>query len=449
MNILDLYRNGEYDACIKAVKQVQETEGSRIELDRLLSNALVKANRVDEAAYHAINMMQVAMQNDTNKEIFSGYYDLVKGNSIIQVAIKVLLEEHKMDKLDFESDFYALSERIEYDVLLKYQDALLSYADTDVNVFPLIWPVAYGDCIVINQFVKEVKRKEPAKPIIVIVPLNRPELKDLFELNDAIDLLIDITLLPEEKDRMRSLGLFNNGMLNVAHQEIIIKRIIELLKYSTVYGTRYFPLLNNVVRIAGRRIWEERARLWLEEGHELPKLIEQKEGKQDKIVVHFREADYSDPARCVNVNYAQDLIDTIIKEYPGYEVVRLGDAGMTKLHNCVNASHNNLSIVDQIKEIQQAKLFIGCHSAPQHLAIACSDTPVICINYMVQETSIEVGDNIPFLSYGPIGAQVKKIFYAKLSNEKGEFLLPRQNSPRANVEYQTIEEVMEVIKEIL
>ena len=123
---------------------------------------------------------------------------------------------------------------------------------------------------------------------------------------------------------------------------------------------------------------------------------------------------------------------------------------MTKLQNCRNASHEGLTVLQQAELIQESRLFIGCHSAPQMLTVACSDTPIIVICYTCQETTESMDDNIPRLSYEPIGAQVHKIFYQKMFDKEGNELIPMQNNPdRARVEYPKIEDIMVSVKEVL
>jgi hypothetical protein len=326
-------------------------------------------------------------------------------------------------------------------------------------IVPVIWPVAFGDTIILLQHIKHIAQKEE---VVLICPLNRPDLKELLDLCSTwVSGVIDITLLEEERDRMNSLGLINPlGYLNISLQEFIIKELLEGYQsfdvYPTIIKLRYLPFLFGMENYSdtigyGERIWEKRAQMWLENKKELPKLVKQLAEKKNKIVVHFREGRYGDSeARDIPYAYSQDLVNKLHEKYPDYEIVRLGDASMTLLDNCTNHSHNNLSVAEQIKEIQEAKLFIGCHSAPQMLAVATSDTPVICIGYTAQETTTTMQDSVARLSYEPIGKQVEKIFYQRMFDANGQELIPSQNNPhRKSLEMVDIDEIMTEVTRIL
>jgi hypothetical protein len=438
-----LFRDGEYRQLIAQCNELRK-KGTSAQLDSLLSAAYIKGNYLKKAVLHSTLMWQMVPQLQDKKEMFLQYYQYLNENMVLRVAANVMyeFEELKINQEPWKKEFQ------------KHEKKLAKIEQDNLLVFPVLWPIAYGDSIVINQFIKYHKELEPEKTIVVITPLNRPELKQLYSLNKAIDYIFDITLQDAESDRMKTLILKNGDYLNLSIQEILIDRITDNLLRTkqkvNVINYRYFPILPNLAdfAIAGRRIWEERAKMYLHDKQYLPKLVEQKEKKQNKIVVHFRDGDYSDKLRNVNVRYAQDLCDALKKKYPDYEIVRLGDKSMPELIGVRNASHEDLDVKTQIKEIQQAKLFIGSHSAPQHLATACSDTPIICINYMVQETAKEKGD-VGWYSYAPVGENVKKVFHVKLFDDKDNEILPKQGHPHARYEHQKISDVIAEAKKVL
>jgi len=335
-------------------------------------------------------------------------------------------------------------------------EVMAKIKNKDVIVFPMIWPIAYGDSVVIHQYIRTTAQQHKSKTIILIAPLNRPELKKLAEMNDSLDFVIDIMQLPEkEKDRGITITLMNNQFLNLSIQEKLTRSIISLIalqsKSYDILKLRYFPLLDGIPNTkSGMRIWENRAALWLNEKTELAKLVDPPENieKNKSIVLHFREANYGEDARNVSNEQAQDIIDRLNEDYPDWDIYRIGDTSMTELdgcHNCLDAS-----LEEQIDIIQKADLFIGCHSAPQMMALACSETPIICINYTAQETTREMGDNIAKLSYEPVGAQVKAIHYTTMLDADDNQLVPCQNHPNAVTKIPTdIEDLMESVKEVL
>ena len=125
---------------------------------------------------------------------------------------------------------------------------------------------------------------------------------------------------------------------------------------------------------------------------------------------------------------------------------------MTNLLNIDNdlAKKENCTLEEQIKEIATSELFLGCHSAPQMVACAFTDTPVICINYMAQETTKIMDDNIAKLSYEPTGKQVKAILYNKCFDKDDKEIVPTQNNPaKARSEAPSNEDIMKSTKEVL
>ena len=433
--VFEAYQKGDYATVIDELRTTDDLSERFF-----LFDAYAKSNRTDELVYSGCGMMQETLFCKTQDE-YMALAPRLMSHVVLQTGIRVMKE------------FYELKDSYESTLLPKYKEKLQSFSNDNTLVLPVIWPIAYGDMIVFNQYIKHFKKMYTN--IIVMIPLNRPELKELFSLNADIDLLIDLTLLPEESDRQKSLSLMNGKYFNVTLQELEVYKMMECLEDVDYIRLRYLPYMFSVnptlFSIPGFRIWENRAKLFLESKAELPKLVEQKEEKTNQITVHFREGKYGDSeARDINPNYSQQLIDEIKKLYPDYHIVRLGDSSMTFLQNCQNMSHENASVVEQIKAIQKSKLFIGCHSAPQMLAVACSDTPVICIKYTAQETTNDMSDNVAKLSYEPIGKQVKKIFYNKMYDKDGNKLIPTQNNPdRVVTEPPSIPEILQEVKNIL
>ena len=426
IKVKESFADGEYDKLISHPNEVHPT---------ILLQAMIKSNNTGMAAFHAIGLMQQMLFVRTQEE-FNEILMLLKGDNLLQVCIEAV----RVIGTSFYDDLFAkdFMDRI----TKEYRGAI---------VFPIIWPIAYGDMIVINQFIKMHAQDNKDKKILVIMPLNRPELRQLMELNDSITEIIDITTLPEsEGDRHRSLNLMNGNVRNVILQEAMIQYIIKALDDPIIIKLRYLPVLAGFKVYAGKRIWEERANLFINYDKELPKIWNQKRKKKNKITIHLRSGGYNDAeGRDVNNNYAQDLIYRLNDLYSDYEIVRLGDAGMEELDGCTNASHEDLTIKKQAQHIQESKLFIGTHSAPQHLAIAFSDTPIICFNYVRQETAM-IGTDIAKMSYEPVGKQVKHIFYTKMYDANDKEVLPLHNSKEA-VRYENtdMDELLLKIKEIL
>lgn len=425
VDVIKLYADGKYNELIK-LAETQAIDPA------LLLNSLVKSNQLNKAVWHFIGLMQnMAYAEDQNT--FEGLLSIIKSERLMHLGIQNL----RMFGLGVFDKFY--NQDFKDDLRDNFKSCL---------VFPIIWPIAYGDMIVIHQFIKYYKLKHNKK-VLLIMPLNRPELRQLSEMNSSITKVIDITLMKEqEKQRQETLGLLNNGVLNVILQEAMIQEILKILVNPTIIKLRYLPILNGFDCIAGKRIWEERARMFLEDKKELPKLLKPTAQKKKQIAVHFRMGGYNDEkSRDVNINFAQDLIYALSDL--GYEIVRLGDEGMEELDGCRNASHEKLSIKQQAKIIQESKLFIGTHSAPQHLAVACSDTPIICFNYVYQETA-KINTDIARMSYEPVGKQVKKILYTKIKNESGDEVLPLHNSPENySYEHTSISEIVDEAKKVL
>lgn len=438
---LEFYQNGEYDKQIQYLNEATDI-GKSQKVDWLKRTCL-RGNRSAEATYYGIIQMQYAFFSGDPQDRQMNY-SLSAQDNVLQVGLNVLTDDYKMCR---QPEVVAIAE--------PFVSQVKKYKNTkNLVVFPYIWPCAFGDSVVMLQFMRNYKLA--GNKVVAICPLNRTDLKELFACCDWIDEVIDITLLAEESNRHTTLTLNHPlGMLNVALQEYIVKEMLKELPNAKIVKLRYLPFLfgmENDPRISyGERIWEKRAQMWLNNKMVLPKIVEDTSEKKKKIVVHFREGKYGDvEGRDINPNYSQDLIDAIHKEYPQHEIIRLGDDSMTFLNNCHNASHAYLSVAEQIKEIQEAELFIGCHSAPQILAVACSDTPIICINYTAQETTTEMTDSVARLSYEPIGKQVKKIFYVKMFDKNNNLLIPTQNNPdRVRVEYEDIENIMKEVREVL
>lgn len=439
-----LHRDGFYEeAC-----EILQTFEADPHIVSMIIDCLIKSNQSEKAvAYTTVIFRQIFSHPDKKKS--AEFASIFNRNYILNVGQRAFFE---LMMAKDEADF-TLPKSMTVDETLE----LKNYNNYETLVFCSIWPCAYGDMIVYNQFIKHYKDVLNAKSVIVIAPLNRPELSYLFKINDAIDKIIDITLMDEEENRLASLGLINNKLnidaprLNVVEQELEILRILKFLPDAKIMKMRYLPFFFGVDYVNLPRMWEERARLFLKNKIELPKLIEQKEVKENQIVVHFREGKYNDSeARDIDPVYAQDLIDKIKLTFPDYEIVRLMDKQMSKIEGVKEIYVDDGDISKQILEIQKAKLFVGSHSAPQHLVVACSDTPIICVCYTAQETTVAMDDNIARMSYEPVGSQVRKIFYQKMHDAAGNELIPIQNNTaRKSLQYPEISEVIESMKEIL
>lgn len=429
-DIMALYEAGNYLKAISLIEnEKKKNQVPNVQIDNILLQCYTKANLLDLAIKHFGEMITTALT--TQPQIANVYMNTLAKSNVMLSALKISKDVRLLQGKNYLND----------NVLNELKDKY----DKDTIFIPCVWPCAYGDTIIFYQFAKRIKEKFPDKKILIAMPLNRPELKTMADIVDFD--VVDLTVCPEEADRMKTLFLVNNGFMNLAIQERMVLDIIEAIKPERIIKYRYFPILEGVEYEAGWRMWEERGALATGKEY-LPKLVEQTEEKKNKITFHFRDAGYSDGARNINFNWGQDLVNKLSELYPDYEIVRLGDKGMRTMLNCRNASHEELTIQEQIKEIQESKLFIGCHSAPQHLAVACSDTPVIVLNQMVQETCQAEGD-VGWHSYNALGDNVVKTFFVKQYDEQNNLLLPRQNMKRFKYETASIDEVLETIKEIL
>lgn len=440
----DLYSTGEYLKVIESIKAIPQRN---FFLDQTLNMSFTKANMTDKGALHFIEMFQRMINYPENSDDFKQYLHYARTANVPQTALRIMRELDDMKA--FEP--YSFLPKEHHIILDTIVNTATKYRNNNVLLFIAIWPLAYGDMIIYNQFIKYYKEQFNL-PVVVAIPVNRPELKELFGMNDSIDTLIDITLLPEEKDRGLTLNLGNGPFLNVSIQEYLLRYLFSVFMQNNIkteiIKNRYFPVFMPYGVYSTKRLWEERARLWLEDKYELPKLVESKQEKEDCIVLHLRSGGYGELMRDVPDNYAQDFIKALRQAFPGYKIVRIGDPSMTPMIDCLDKLDAPLE--EQIQWIQKAKLFIGSHSAPQHLAVACSDTPVVCINYTAQETTLSMDDNIARLSYEPIGEQVKKIFYVKMYDVEGRKLIPQQlRRDVVNYDFQKIPDIIDIAKEIL
>ena len=447
-NLYLAFSRGLFDQCIKSILDYQRKTGqTNPDLDYLLLMSYIRGNYTDKAVYHAIGLYQLLFRFEPGSEIFQRYLNLLKGTNILQTGIQVIRELKELSEIgpDYSSIYQDVLQQVIID---------LSDQQRQLIVFPMIWPIAFGDSIVLHQFIKQKKKENSQAAIMLIMPLNRPDLQYLAELNSSIDYLIDITLLPDqEKNRLSTLNLSNQRFLNVTLQECIIHSILDEIKAShinfQIEKTRYLPLLDRYKYNAGWRIWEKRAELFVKYGIELPKLCLQKEKKQKKITVHFREGDYGAESRNVKPQQSQELIDLLKTTYPTHEIVRLGDCSMTPMKNCRDLSQQNLSLQAQIKEIQESVLYLGSHSGPQHLAIACSDTPVICTHYTVAPECFNFNDQISKMSLEPVGKQVKALLYNKMYDQNNNLVLPNYEHKNVRVEQPVNSEIIEKVKQVI
>lgn len=462
--IIEHYRQGEYEQAIQKALELRK-DGTNIHLDACLCDCYVKANQMDKACYHAVEMFQIAslLFQQKNEEAHLQYTAYLLQNQVLQIALRVMREWNDEELIGFSSVWLMKSGRSEeaWLALEKLKDDKPSH----LTIFPVVWPIAFGDAVVFNQFISQNKKCYPENKILVIAPLNRKDLKELFALNHDIDCLVDITLMPEEQNRQATLGLINDGKLNLSRQEAITTEIIKFVAESCgvieIVKLRYFPLLqgifssipNTPMIYSGERMWEERARMSLK-GEYLPKFgphIKNPEPIKKQIAIHFREGGYGDPARDVNPNYGQSLVDRITELYPDYEIVKLGDKSMSPYVGVRNASHEDLTVGEQISIIHESALFIGSHSAGQILAAACTNTPIICISYTAQETTKDMSTpNIPKLSYEPLAENVKAVMYNRMFDKDGGEFVPTQLNPGvARVEPVPIEDVIAEVTKIL
>ena len=119
---------------------------------------------------------------------------------------------------------------------------------------------------------------------------------------------------------------------------------------------------------------------------------------------------------------------------------------MPQLERCRNASHEDWTVGRQIQAIQESMLFLGCHSGPQHLAVACGDTPVIVTNYTVAPSCTEMGSNIAKTSNEPVGSQVRAVLYNRMWDAAGHELLPSPSAPAARIVSPSVDEVLAVVR---
>ena len=463
--IIEHYRQGEYGLAIEKALELRKA-GTNIHLDACLCDCYIKANQLDKALLHSIEMHQIAnlLFQQKNEEAHLQYVAYLMQNHVLQIGLRVMREWDTPAMRDFTAKWLVNMKKPTeaWQTLARIQNDKPS----NLTIFPVVWPIAFGDAVIFNQFISQNKKCYPDSKNLVIAPLNRKDLKELYALNHDIDYLIDITLMPEEEqNRQATLGLLNDGYLNLSRQEAIttgiIRSAVEYAGFVEIVKMRYFPLLQgidaNIIKkpmvYSGKRMWEERARMAMA-GEYLPKFgphINNLEPIKKQIAIHFREGGYGDPARDVNPNYGQSLVDRITELYPDYEIIKLGDKSMSPYIGVRNASHEDLTVGSQVSIIHESALFIGSHSATQMLAAACTDTPIICISYTAQETTKDMKEpNIPKLSYEPLATNVKAVMYNRMfDKDGGEFVPTQMNAGVSRVEPVPIEDVMAEIKKIL
>jgi hypothetical protein len=447
-DFFNYYADGLYDEGISAIKKQQaETGQTSPDLDTLLLKLYQSGNYLDKGVSHALKLLQMFIHHDLKTDIMQMYQQLFKQDIVIEAGIQVLREMNQLEETapDFSNIYQNQLNSIISEVQQKQKKLI---------IYPLIWPIAFGDTLVIHQFIKQKKEADPDSKILLIMPLNRRELKELAELNTAIDYTIDITLLAQEKHRHQSLLLKNGNILNITCQEYIINQIIQDLQKTdislTIEKTRYFPVLYGIKAFGGWRIWEKRAQLFLHHNMELPKLVPLKPKKKKTITIHIRQSQYDQETRNIDSSRSQELIDSLAKGYPDYRIIRLGDPSMSPLNNCQDLSKANLPLSEQIKKIQESRLFIGTQSAPQHLAVAVSNTPVICINYSLAPTCSSPFENsVSKMSYEPVGKQVKAVLYMRMFDQNENELIPHHDNTPARCIYPSMENVMAEVKKVL
>src|SRR3990167_129681 len=429
------YCNGDYSQTIQLLLQSPPPTPSP-QWDMLLANTYLKMNHTEAAIERLRGMLLTAIYDASSQEIGKEYQQVLSG---LDTLARLSMIDAQFTKLALSGQRFA--SRIQVKV-----------EKEDVLVFPALWPVAFGDIIVFLQLIKKYE-EDSGKKAIVIMPLNRPELKSLADLSGFI--VFDVTRLPEESNRLKTIRLIDPELkvFNLAIQECMIREILEMLSKQvnsmTIIKLRYLPILRGVSVTVGSRLWETRAKLWLA-GEELPKLVAQKEKKKKKITLHFREADYADPSRDINPNYQLDLVKSIKDKYPEYELVKLGDKNMTTIPGTTAAHNQDLNLTEQIKHIQESRLFIGSHSAVKDLAAACSDTPIIVLQQALQETATHNDQNIAALSYQCLSKQLVKTFFVRQFDALNQPLLPTQmNTKRVRFEPEPIENVMEAMGSVL
>ena len=442
------YQDGHYDDALDRVASARAAlppNTVNVVLDELGLLSLVRGNYTDRAADEGIRLYQLLPALESSPDAWQAYYNLLKNQNVVQAALRVRREQRdlRLRRPDHRPLFAEA---------LRAAASECAGGRRPLIVYPMIWPIAFGDTIVLHQFIRQRKRETPEAFIVLLMPLNRPDLRELAALSDAHDAVVDLTLLPDlEGDRLRTLTLEHDGLLNLSRQECIVVAFLGALRDAglafVVEKTRYFPVLDGQAYGAGWRIWERRAEIWLREGRELPRLVEPSRPKGRKFTLHFRDAAYGNEAHVRNVapSAAQVIVDALAERYPGVELVRLGDAAMPRLERCRNASHEGLSLRAQIAEIQESALFLGSHSGPQHLATAVSDTPVVVTDYLTLETCTTMAASIARVAGEPIGRQVKAILYKRMWDAEGRPLIPTTHTVAARVESPSVEEVLAAV----
>lgn len=440
------YQDGHYDEALDrlaAARAALPPNSVNVGLDELGLLSLTRGNYTDRVADEAIRLYQLLHELEGAPQAWEAYYKLLKGQNVAQAALRVRREQrilraqpHDSRPLFAEAHGAAVRE--------------CSGGRRPLIVFPMIWPLAFGDSILLHQFAKQRKLEAPDAFVVLLMPLNRPDLRDLAELCDTYDAVVDLTLVPDmEWDRLRTLTLEQHGLLNLSRQEYIVASFLRALREAglafAIEKPRYFPVLDGFDYRAGWRIWERRAEMWLYEGRELPRLVESSRAKGQKVTLHFRSGSYGEATRNVPPAAAQALVDALAIRYPGLELVRLGDGSMPRLERCRNASHEGLSLRQQIAEIQESVLFLGSHSGPQHLSTAVSDTPVIVTDYLTLETCTTMEPTIARAAGEPIGRQVRAVLYKRMWDADGRALIPSTHAVAARVESPGIDEVLAAV----
>jgi len=437
--------DGYFDESVKEILMYKARTGkTNPDLDTALFNSLLRGNYMDHWTFLGLRFLQFLHTIDHDKILFAKYLKL-SAHLCLQTSTSILMELDELNRK--QPDYSYLYADILNQIQVDYKKAPFK-----LLVLPMTWSLAFGDMIVIHQFIKKKKVENPNLKILMISPLNRADLQWLAALNqESIDYLIDITLLPEEQNREKTIYIKKDDFLNLSHQEYVVTRILKELA-SIPYRIekwRYFPILNEFPYQSGWRIWEKRAELFMKNKIELPKLMNQLYPKKNKICLHIRQANYDNDKRDLSPAEAQDLVNIIHQHYPDTELVRLGDASMTRLENCRNASHENLTLTNQIREIQESCILIGSHSAPQHLAVACSETPVICLNYVYNDTChIDPASQIARVSLEPVGKQVKSVCYVRLFDADDKPLMPHLAQSFSRIEHTTPQEFLPILQEV-
>ena len=255
------YCNGDYSQTIQLLLQSPPPTPSP-QWDMLLANTYLKMNHTEAAIERLRGMLLTAIYDASSQEIGKEYQQVLSG---LDTLARLSMIDAQFTKLALSGQRFA--SRIQVKV-----------EKEDVLVFPALWPVAFGDIIVFLQLIKKYE-EDSGKKAIVIMPLNRPELKSLADLSGFI--VFDDTRLPEESNRLKTIRLIDPELkvFNLAIQECMIREILEMLSKQvnsmTIIKLRYLPILRGVSVTVCSRLWETRAKLWLA-GEELPKLVAQK-----------------------------------------------------------------------------------------------------------------------------------------------------------------------------